>query len=184
MTSQESYRLFQQMKADDKKAFETLFYTYYEEMCQFSYRIIRCKQTVEELVSDVFYTIWKNRNSLNIEDVGAYLYVSVKNESIRFLKKEIRFSGNFSQANELIADSSTPETNLLFSELQESYDNAYNNLSGQPKKVYYLHKSCNKSYKEISAELNLSVKTVENHMASALRQIRESLASYRLDNVK
>jgi RNA polymerase sigma-70 factor (ECF subfamily) len=46
------------------------------------------------------------------------------------------------------------------------------------REVFQLSRFEEKSYKEISEELNISVKTVENHIAKALRIMRSELSEY------
>ena len=56
------------------------------------------------------------------------------------------------------------------------YDEAIARLPPQCRRVYVLAKVYGYSHREISGMLNISVKTVENHVAAGLKRCRDALA--------
>ena len=73
---------------DDSAAYKVLFLHYHPKLLSFSYAITHCKESSEEVVSDVFLNIWNSRKTLlRIENFHLSLYVSTKNISLNYLAK-------------------------------------------------------------------------------------------------
>ena len=66
----------------------------------------------------------------------------------------------------------------LLGELREKINSTLNSLPEKCQNVFRLSRFESLSYKEISIQLNISVKTVENHMGKALKLMREGLEDY------
>ena len=76
---------------DDALAYKELFVLYHTKLVQFSSSITQSKESAEEVVSDVFLKIWKNRSVLpTIENFNLYIYIITKNLSINYLHKQKR----------------------------------------------------------------------------------------------
>src|SRR5438128_194105 len=92
ITAYELKDLFQRISIhDDAIAYKQLFLSYQPKLVHFSNSITKCKESAEEVVSDVFVKVWNNRKSLeNILNPHLYLYISTKNLSINCLEKQKR----------------------------------------------------------------------------------------------
>src|SRR5690625_705569 len=74
------------IRRGDENAFKKLFLTYYDLLCNFSWRFTRSKAVSEDLVQDVFADVWNIRESLDPQKtISVYLYQAVKNKSINNL---------------------------------------------------------------------------------------------------
>ena len=171
-------QLYQKMKAGDATAFDQLFKMNYERLVNLAYRKVDDLAIAEDIVQNVFIEFWKKGTSWNIESsVGAYLKKIVNNRCIDFFRKEKTLNTrkkNFLQ-NSPTLDISSPEEELLS---QESLQAIYQKIESLPRKckiVFKLSRFEGLSYKAISEELNISIKTVEFHISTALRILRESL---------
>src|SRR5699024_8263417 len=70
-------------------ALEELFEKYYYRLCDFAFQYVRSVDLTEEVVSDVFLTIWQKRNELVSEgNFKAYLFTAVRNQALNYVKKE------------------------------------------------------------------------------------------------
>lgn len=161
------------------KHFEELFSSLYERLCRSAYRILQNQHTAEDIVQEVFYTLWRKRMELNITSFEGYLVRSVYNASLNELKKSK--AKDFTQIeNEVfqLADThSTPDQMMHLAETEEKINNTINNLPTACRAIYVLSRFENRSNKEIAAELSLSIKTVENQMTKALRLLRQALVN-------
>src|SRR5688572_11908106 len=72
---------------NDYKAFEILFTTMYPQLCRFCLKFVHTAEVAEELVSDVFYTIWKNREQIIVSSPKSYLFTAVRNRGFDYLRK-------------------------------------------------------------------------------------------------
>lgn len=78
--------LWNRVRADDTKAFESLFKQYYPKMCLFANRYTHDITTSREIVQDVFIHLWEHRKELEIRSsFRSYLASAVRYNSIRRL---------------------------------------------------------------------------------------------------
>jgi len=151
----------------------TRFYTsYFQKLILASDRYINDIHTAEEIVQDIFLKIWEfPENMAEVKSVKSYLYRSVINASINFANRQkvleqhhLKLASEFS--DEYLTD--IDEENEMIIILRNEIDK----LPAQCKKVFKLSRFENYKYKEIAAELDISEKTVENHIGNALKVLR------------
>ena len=66
----------------------------------------------------------------------------------------------------------------LFEERLKKVEKEIDNLPEQCKRVFILSKREGLKYREISEQLHISIKTVEVHMARAMKRLRAQLTSF------
>jgi RNA polymerase sigma-70 factor (ECF subfamily) len=180
--------LFQQIRNGQYEAMELFFNKYYTPLCRFglSYESNSC--LVEEKVADIFIQLWNSRNILDkIKNPKSYIYVVVKN-SLKTVRKSEQF-------HQQIDESKTNNTMFYPSREQEIIENEEKEINTNlireildviPKKsrqAFELSRIDGLKYKEISVILNVTPKTVENHIAIALKYISKALESHKKDRV-
>ncbi|MEO6537635.1 MAG: RNA polymerase sigma-70 factor [Ferruginibacter sp.] len=167
-------------------AFEQLYLMFYKDLHQFAYRIIKSHHIAEEIVSDVFVQLWKNKLALDkVNNLKVYLYVAVKNLALTYLYKakkyRVSWIEEFAGGPELPSTTTNAQDLLQAKDLSEKLSKAINNLPVKCKAVFKLVKEDGLKYHEAAKLLNLSIKTIENQMGIALKKISSTLspASYR-----
>ena len=81
----------QKIQKGDIKAFEQLFRKYYEKLCLWAYQYLHDRDSSEEVVQELFYNIWLNRESIEFRiSVKSYLYKSVSNNCKMVLRQHKR----------------------------------------------------------------------------------------------
>ena len=69
------------------KAYKNVFDSLYTSLCVFSKSYVNNLDVAKDLVQDVFIKVWEDKIEFNNElAVKSYLYTSVKNRSLDFLK--------------------------------------------------------------------------------------------------
>ncbi len=154
----------------------------YEGLGRYAYSILKNQDAAEDVVQKLFTTIWEKRNELEIYDLNAYLYRSVYNLSLNELKslKRTQFSDSISEKADLQHSDKTNHS-LLREELEHQIEDAMDKLPEKCGEVFRLSRLEELSYREISDRLNISIKTVENHMGKALKMMRNELKDYVAD---
>ena len=164
---------------DDSAAYKKIFLHFHPRLLSFSYAITHCKESSEEVVSDVFLNIWHSRKTLlRIENVPLYLYVSTKNISLNYLAKQKRtqvFSLD-DVKTELRSLYFDPEQLMITSEMFRRITAAVKELPPKCQLIFKLVKEDNLRYKEVAELLHLSIKTVEAQMSIALRKLGASIS--------
>ncbi|WP_460552774.1 RNA polymerase sigma-70 factor [Ferruginibacter profundus] len=159
---------------EDAAAYKKLFFHFFLPLKSFSFSILKSKEIAEEVVSDVLIEIWSKRKQLmEIENLKMYLYISVRNASLRRLQqlqKTTMLSLDDLEVEFASADPNA-DTYLITNELAQKIDTAIESLPQQCKIIFKLAKQDNLKYKEIAQLLNISVKTIDNQLSTALKKI-------------
>lgn len=163
---------------DDQQAYQDLFHLFYKPLLGFSNAFVRSPELSEEIVSDVFIRIWERRAQIQeVENLKVYLYVSTRNTALKYLlnkQKQASIALDDLQV-ELESQHHNPEQLLLTAELMNRVTQAINDLPPRCKMVYKLIKEDGLRYKEVAEILNISIKTIDNQLAIALRKIGKAI---------
>jgi RNA polymerase sigma-70 factor, ECF subfamily len=161
----------------DYTAFEQLFHRYYGSLCRYAYTYVKAYDEAEEIVSDVFLKIWKNRDVLQIQSsISAYLVRSTRNSSIdrlRYLNRQRRKT--YDLVGDFEANYASPSDMVIGEETGKLIEAAVEALTPQAKLIFRMSRDTGMTQADIAIKLNLSIKTVEAHMGRALKSLRESL---------
>ncbi|WP_318312762.1 RNA polymerase sigma factor [Flagellimonas crocea] len=175
----ESY-LIEQLKNGCKDAYGHLFKLYHRELCNYMTAITGNPKMAEDLAQQTFIKIWDNRSKLQIETskLKRYIFKVAYNlfiDSKRKKKKEFELLETLKEQAYLdLTDADTS----LFEERLKRVEKEINNLPEQCKKVFIMSKREGLKYREISEQLHISIKTVEVHMAKAMKRLRAQLTSF------
>lgn len=165
---------------EDEAAYKELFIQLFHSLTRFATGIVHSKETAEEIVSDVFINIWNNRSHLNeIEDLQLYLFIAVKNNSLRKLKQQNRNATiSLDDMNvELDSFYQNPEDKVLSDESLRHIETAINHLPHRARLIFKLAKEDRMRYKDIAALLDISVKTVDHQLSIALKKLATTIGS-------
>ena len=170
----------------DQQAFKELYLAYFDRLYKFAFSILHSAEFAEEAVNDVFLNIWQKRNSLkNIASLTNYLFISTKNTSFNYLSK-FRKERNTSLDDVLVRfeiDELTPETILFSAEIRSEIEQAINQLPPKTKLVFQMAKVEGLKYKEIAEILNISVNTIDNHIATAVKKLHRTLKNFTTEDI-
>jgi RNA polymerase sigma-70 factor, ECF subfamily len=164
---------------DFETAFEQLFKAHFRVLHRYAYSIVKEEGTAEEMVQNVFCRLWEKREQIIFsQSAKAYLYRSVHNESLNYLKHQ-KVKANYQ--NHALRNNEQTEnaaTKAEHSELQWHLNKAMNELPEQCRTIFQMSRFEELKYREIADELGLSVKTIENQMGKALRILRNKLVDF------
>ncbi|MDM8159527.1 RNA polymerase sigma-70 factor [Labilibaculum sp. K2S] len=156
--------------------FEKTFKEFYSPLCNFAYSLLPDHDLCEDLVQDVFLKIWDKSPDINTS-ISSYLYQAVKNSCFDHMRKSYKQSIIPIEEIEDPIDSPyelNREKDLTA--LNKKIEKAINSLPPKCKEIFLLRRNFQMSYNEISIELNISKKTIENHMNSAIKKLRTQLS--------
>ena len=163
---------------DDGHAFGQLYMSFVHNLQKFACSIIKSRELSEEIVSDVFLKLWQTRSNLaKIENFKLYLYVSTKNTSLNYLSRHFRkeiISLDEMSLN-IPALTYNPENLMITTEAVKKIEFAIQNLPLRCRLIFKLAKEDGLKYNEIANLLNISVNTIDNQMAIALKKISSAI---------
>lgn len=172
--------LFRQIAIGDEHAFRSLFDLYKTKIYFFILHIVHTEAEAEELVQEVFMRLWISRQSLvNVENPDSYLFIMARNRSLDYIQQvagERKLKQQLQQQQEFSAN--TTEEDIDFSQSKQLVDAAVSQLPKQQELVFRLSKEQGLSRQQIAQQLNISENTVRNHLAEAIKFIKNYLQQH------
>jgi RNA polymerase sigma-70 factor (ECF subfamily) len=161
----------------DAGQFESLFRSSYVSLVRYARTMIKDHDTAEEIVQDLFFSLWQDKENLKIESsLNGYLFRSVHNRCLHFIEhnrviarhaEEISYNQSENQES--------PSDILNYKELQEKIARIIEKLPERCGKIFTMSRFEGLKYNEIAEKLSVSVKTVEANMGKALKEFRKEL---------
>src|SRR5665811_848739 len=161
MDSKRNLFLAQRLISGDSKAYDFLMDFYYQSLCGYAQSLCHDHAFAEDIVQNVFVTIWTNRKNINPKlSIKSYLYKSVYNEFIdqsRKNKPVIYLEKKYFEAIDLVVDIEPEKLDALIKLMNAEIEN----LPSKCKEIFLMNKKEGLTHTEISEYLNISIKTVE-----------------------
>lgn len=169
--------IIRRLKKDDKSAVDELFSYYYPRLYHFSKSILKIENEIDDILQEVFVKIWLNRQKIgNAETFNAYIFTITKNEVLNLIRNNLK---DQTFKDELFLRSVAEEyqtQNLIeFDEIKMGIDKIVTSLPEKRQQVFILSRTEGLSNKEIAQQLNISEKTVEDHITHAIKYIKNSM---------
>lgn len=166
----------------DQLAFQELYNRYWDKIFVVCHNRIQLYEVAQDLVQDIFLSIWTHKNVLTIENIEAYLYQSTKYAVIKYLQRASKIEhvetdklGELEKLHALdISDAlhSKMLQQLLFQEVQK--------LPARTKVIFEYSRIDHLDSKEIAERLQISPRTVENQISQALSALRKFLKNMKM----
>jgi RNA polymerase sigma-70 factor, ECF subfamily len=162
---------------DEEKAFEGVFNFYYPRLYRYAFRYLKNDFWAEDLAMEVLGSVWEKKSFIRPETFENYLFTAARNRLINQWQRKIDglLSLDALPAEGVAAAAYDP---VISRELEVIYNDKLSKLPPQRRLVFLLHRDEHLSYKEIAGKLDISSRTVENHIAAALKQLRVALMQY------
>ncbi|WP_432708451.1 RNA polymerase sigma-70 factor [Pedobacter sp.] len=159
---------------NSQQAYKELFKYLYPALFSFSFSLLKSREPAEEVANDVLISLWRNRKSLlTIRNIKIYSFVMARNRSLNVINsdKKHQLLAIDDLEIEMVLSDLDPEQSLINGELKEKLQDAINSLPKQCKMVFKLIKEDGCSYKETASILNISTKTVDAHLVTAVKKL-------------
>lgn len=176
--------LIERVRQGDRIAFNELYRQYYPSLRSYA-ELFLDEEESEDVVQDVFLNVWLRKEGLDdSQSLQGYLLRSVYNSSLNILKKKGRsndYRSVYEQEIEEIGykyydpDANDVIRKLYNLDLRAEINAAINSLPARCREVFTLSYLHDMPSKEISLQLGISLSTVDNHIYSALKLLREKL---------
>jgi len=167
--------LLQQIGRGNKEAFNLLYERYWEKTYADAYKRLQDEDGAKDVIQDIFTHIWVKRETLQIQNLPAYLHIAVRNKSIKFLTKQ-QLKHPFFEILDTIPDVHVQaDTNVLWKEFLQAYEALLNVLPEKRQVIFRMRFQEDLSTKDIASQLGVTRKTVQNQLTKAIEQLRVSL---------
>lgn len=176
----DEHEIWERFKRGDDKSLVRIYKTYskslYNYGCQFTSRTDFVKDCIQEL----FYSLIQKREKLTVtKSIKAYLFISIRNNILRGLKKEELVSLNEEGFNIQFQMAAVPFNIRLEDDEIEIINSKLNELPPNQKEIVLLYFYEGLSYNEISSIMNIKVKSARALLYRALSSLQKNLVSFR-----
>lgn len=170
----------EEIKRSDRRTFDALFRTMYPQLVKFAASYTKEKSSACDIVQDSFLSLWQNRKSIDPgQSLKAYLYRIVRNRSLNYLRNH---SSEISQSEIIVEEELQPpeqvDSRENVNELSEKFGEWIELLPERQQEAFELSRFDGLSHDEIASVMDVSPKTVNNHIVAALKQLRSLYEEY------
>jgi RNA polymerase sigma-70 factor (ECF subfamily) len=163
------------------KEYKDLFNRRYTSLCIFANKYLEDIEISKDIVQDVFLKIWESKVVFNNENtIKSYLYTSVKNKSLDYLKSKRYISTNYFSISEIEKLEAEPFflREVVLEETSVIIENAIDSL---PKRCAQILKLSVRSLSnlEIANELHISINTVKAQKKIGYKRLKPLLKKYK-----
>ncbi|UOB18465.1 RNA polymerase sigma factor [Abyssalbus ytuae] len=166
--------LFEQIALDNSHAFKVLHDMYSSKMFVYAFNVLKNKQVCEDIIQNIFIDLWSKRKEAKITNIKSYLFRAVKYQLCNYFRDQKISNEDITRLN-IIDVSLNASKKMEYDELEEAVYISYLKLPKRCKEIFELSRYQNKSHKEISEELKISIQAVKNQISKALSSIKKDL---------
>lgn len=157
------------IKQNDQSAFKVLYHRYFKKLVRFAWYRLHCVETSRDLVQEVFYKIWLNREQLDSsKSIQAYLYKILGNMIINHAALNSSKTLPLDAVNEEEKVDHQKDMDVMI-----DIKTALDTLPDKLRLVYTLSRIEGFKYGEISEICGISVKAVEKRMTQTFLRLRK-----------
>jgi len=169
--------IIRRIRNGDTGQFESLFRSSYVSLVRYANTLIKDHDTAEEIVQDLFFKLWQDREKLNIESyLNGYLFRSVHNRCLHHIEHARVVERHAEEMSYRQTESQESPSDILnYKELQEKVARILEKLPDRCGKIFTMSRFEGLKYTEIAEKLSVSIKTVEANMGTALKEFRKEL---------
>lgn len=174
---QTDLELLNLIQMDDKAAFKELYKRYWSKLYVYAYNVLKEKDICEDIIQEIFVNLWERRNDVQIINISAYLYQSLKYKIFNHFRNS-KYKRQLLERLNIFVEKMDISNSYEIYELTERVENIISKLPEQRRKIFRLSRNENFSNKEIAQKLGISIQTVKNQISQTLKTLRESLKKH------
>lgn len=172
----------------DNLHFEEVYINHYSKLKRFAKEYVLIEEDAENIVHDTFTDLWEHWPELESHsNLMAFLFLSIKNKCIDLLRHRIvaRKAENKIVEEYQLALSANYYSLDIFNldkfdekDIEQLISRALSTLPERCRTIFIMSKIEGKKQKQISQELNISMKTVEAQISIAYKKLRQELKDF------
>lgn len=177
--SWEDAELVQALQRGDEQAFAEIYNRYGFQLLQQAFRKVNSREAAEEIVQDLFATLWHKRETAEIKKLKEYLGSAIKYRVINLIKNKLTHD-DFVAYSRMLASEADHKTehDLAAADLSGALNRGLARLPAHTREVFQLSRMEHQTVPQIALRLQVSTKTVEYHLTRAMKLLRVSLKDF------
>lgn len=176
---EKSNDLLVRLKQGDRLVYEKIYFTYSKELLLAAYKKTGDKIIAEELVQNIFISLWEKRQEAQISNLQAYLFGALKLSVINHIRSLVMENKYMEYQTLTYSENHQDTANLVdLHDLSSIIEEGINSLPEKTQEVFRLSRYQHQSTKDISTGLNISEKAVEYHITRSIKRIKEYIKNF------
>ncbi len=167
------------IRNDDDKALQLLMDIYIPYVLKIVTSLsgkLLSKEDVEEVISDVFYAIWKNRDTIRTDsDITPFIAQITRNKTKNKLRQASKLSIISETELEILADEVDITNELSSKENIDFIQSAINNFDSPEKEILYGFYFYEFKLAELASRLNLPLSTIKSKLYRSREKLKQKL---------
>ena len=169
--------LQKKIQRQDQLAFEVLFDRYWKRLYSFAFKIYKEEAICEDIVQEIFISLWEKSINTNIVNLEGYLLRAVKYKVANYIR-DLKFDSGHLEILQNIPHPSKTDKHLVYQEFEAGIFMEIKKLPPRSQEVLILSRLEHYTNIEIAQKLGLSVRTVEKHISDALKLLKMKIDPY------
>lgn len=167
------------LPSDDQGAFAEIYERYWYRVFALAYRKLKSREVAEELVQDLFETLWAKRTQQAIEQLEQYLFSAINYRIVSYVRSR-KIREGYAEYCLMHQEEATQETEEVLAEADLSITllKGLSQLPEKSREVFRLSRFEHYSVQEISLRLNVTPKAVEYHLTKSIKLLRGYLRDF------
>lgn len=139
----------------------------------------------KDVVQDCFVKLWQRRDKINPQkSLKSFLYTMVRNRALNLVRDQSGTEVNHELASEGSVAVPSAEVNNDDRNLERNMKQWISQLPERQKEAFELSRFEGLEHDEIAEVMNISPKTVNNHIVAALNTLREVYEQHKQEDSK
>jgi RNA polymerase sigma-70 factor (ECF subfamily) len=158
-----------------RSAFNVLYDRYWKKVYNIAYKRINDREIAEDVTQDIFVQLWTRNSDSIILDLPSYLNTAARNGIFKRMGKEGKYTELPDDVHEIENQLNGADSKLLHKEFMDAFMELVEALPDQQRTIFKLRFNDNLSSQQIADQLQISPKTVRNHIGRALTTLKSEL---------
>ena len=178
MKNKKTHDLALGLRNNDVSAFNALYWEYHGAIYANALKLIKDPLIAEDIVQDVFVTLWEKRDTIDPrQDIAGWLFVVSHHKTIDQLKRKLRQSLAEKILRSIIEEPAAFKDDITDEQI-ETIEKAVDQLSPQKRKVFELCKVQRRTYQKAAEEMQISKYTVKEYLSEAIISIKKFIGQH------
>lgn len=166
------------LSTSDESAYEAIYLRYWRQLYAIAVQKTNDQAVAEELVQELFMSLWENRQKSSIGNLEAYLRTALRYSTITFFKKRLAAQETELDTVQHLAIDGGADTAIGVDELSAALEQALTLLPEKTRQVFQMNRFEHRSIADIAQHFGITERAVEYHMTQSLRTLRLHLKGY------
>ena len=159
--------------------FSALYNRYANAVYANIFKLVKCTDDAEDILQDVFASLWENRHKLHSQSINGWLFVVSHNKAMDHLKRQLNYTSDAVTACEALADpiAESHENEARYLQQWQMIIEAVEVLPQRKKEVFQLCRLEGRSKEEVAAIMGISPKSVADYLKQSHKAIKDYITA-------